>query len=218
MNIYHTCASRPDVEKARETAPSFTHGYGWIPEKMCRHDDPYFVDNGAFKAHADGEQWSPEPFFSRLAEIEDRMPRDPDFVVLPDIYQDGLVSLARSAKYADMVDSYDVPYYLPVQDELEHVEGAVRAAIELGASGVFIGGSDAFKKEYADQFCMTAHDYDLRAHIGKPGPRLTWARDVGADSVDTASIVRNGYWSRLEKLEAAPETREVDLTEACYAR
>lgn len=214
MQIFHTCASRRDVERARELAPSHQHGYGWIPEKMCQHDGPYFVDNGAFKAYQSGSEWLADPFLSRLSDIGEKMPREPEFVVLPDIHQDGLVSLARSAKYTDAVASYGYPFYLPVQDGLGSVESTVRAAVELGASGVFIGGSAGFKREFADQYCMTAHDYGLKAHIGKPGPRLTWARDVGADSVDTSSIVRNGYWMRLRKLEAAAPTREIDLSEA----
>lgn len=212
MKVYHTCASAADVERAAEVAPSHDHGFGWLPAKMCAHDAPYFLDNGAYRAWRDGEEWSPDGFVTRLEDLGEKMPRPPDFVVLPDAHQNGELSLARSGRWADRVAEYGVDYYLPVQDGMA-VEPAVRAAVELDASGVFIGGSEEFKREFASPFCLTAHDYGLSAHIGKPGPRLTWARDAGADSVDTASITRNGYWHRLEKLEAAPPTREVDLTE-----
>ena len=96
---------------------------------------------------------------------------------------------------------------------MRNVEQTVRAAVDLGASGVFIGGSDGFKTEYAGQYVMTAHDYSLQAHIGKPGDRLQWASDLGADSVDTTSIVRNAYWHRLRTLEASSDTTQRTLAD-----
>lgn len=210
MRIYHTCASRNDVAKARRLAPSYEHGFGWIPEKMCAHDAPYFVDNGCF--NPEGEEWPQEKFLGRLGDIGEKMPREPEFVVLPDVWGDGMLSLVRSAQWVDDVAAFEYDYYLPVQDGMP-VEQAVRAAVEIGAAGVFVGGSDEFKREYAGQFSMTAHDYGLKCHIGKPGPSLSWARDLGVDSVDTASIVRNGYWNRLRKLEGTERTAEVKLTE-----
>lgn len=207
MIIYHTCASRPDMERAKNAAPSFEHGYGWIPERISKFDEPYFLDNGVFS-----DQWAPETFIGRLDWL-DQMPRDPDFVVVPDVYMDGGPSLVRSGRWSGIVHSFGYDYYLPVQDGM-NVESGVRAAKDIGASGIFIGGSHQFKKEYAGQFVMTAHDYGLKAHIGKPGSRLTWARDLGADSVDTASIVRNGYFHRLRKLEGSNRTVEKTLQEA----
>jgi hypothetical protein len=212
MNIYHTCASLPDVERARQEAPSHRHGFAWLPVKMCAHDAPYIIDNGAYGAWKRGEEWSPDGFVARLEEVEQKMPRPPEWVVLPDEHRDDLVSLARSSRWAERVADYGLPYYLPVQDGMD-VEAAVRAAVEVDAAGIFIGGSERFKRAHADQFVMTAHDYGLGCHIGKPGPSLSWCRDLGADSVDTSSIVRNGYWGRLRKLEAAPQTKERKLTE-----
>ena len=207
MKIYHTAASSPDLKTARSMAPSFDQGYGWLPYRMSLFDEPYFLDNGAFTGQFDSLE-----FIGALERTLQKMPREPDFVVLPDIYQDAGPSIARSAKWAGAVAMYDLPYYLPVQDGAP-VEMAVRAAVELDAAGIFVGGSNAFKKEFAGQFVMTAHDYGLKCHIGKPGKRLTWARDIGADSVDTSSIVRNGYWDRLRKLEGATPTTEAKLTE-----
>lgn len=208
MRVYHTCASSPDMERARSVAPSYEHGYGWLPYRMSKFDDPWFLDNGAYTGAFEAEE-----FVGVLATIDDRMPRPPEFVVLPDIYQDGGASLARSASWAGVVQSFGYDYYLPIQDGVP-VEEGVRAAVELDAAGIFIGGSDPWMREYAGQLVMTAHDYGLEAHIGKPGKRLTWARDLGVDSVDTASIVRNGYWDRLRKLEAAEPTEEVTLADA----
>lgn len=212
MIIYHTCGSLNDLQKCRKVAPSVKHGLAWIPRKMCRHDEPYIIDNGVYGAAKRDEDWEPDPFIDRLIEVEEKMPRDPDWVVLPDAFKDGIVSLVRSGYYADTVAEFGYDYYLPVQDGLP-VEDSVRSAKELGAAGIFIGGSQRFKLQKADQFVMTAHDYDLKAHIGRPGPVLTWVRDHGADSMDSSSIVRNGYWKRLRKLEGAQPTEEVKLTE-----
>jgi hypothetical protein len=173
---------------------------------MAQYDEPWFLDNGAFS-----DQWAPLEFIGALERI-DEMPREPDFVVLPDVWGDAGPSLARSGKWAGLVASYGVDYYLPVQDGLP-VETGVRAAVDIGAAGVFVGGTDAFTREYAGQFVMTAHDYGLDCHIGKPGPSLSWARDVGADSVDTSTIVRNGYWNRLRKLEATEETTQMTIAD-----
>ena len=57
MLIYHTCASPADVETAREHAPSYEYGFGWIPEKICRYPGCYFVDNGCFGAREPGDHW-----------------------------------------------------------------------------------------------------------------------------------------------------------------
>ncbi len=158
---------------------------------MTPHHVPYILDNGAYKAYRNDEEWDPDPFLSRLEEIGEKMPRDPDFVVLPDVLEDGDASIKRSRKWSDKISSFGYRYYLPVQDGMP-VEQTVREAVDMGASGIFIGGTRKFKLEYADQFIMTAHDYGLLAHIGRPGTNLSWVRDLGADSIDTTSIVRRG--------------------------
>lgn len=216
MAIYHGCPSPKKLQHARDAAPSFTHGAEWNPDKMTAHDWPYIIDNGAYQAWQNDEEWDADPFLKRLEQIETRMPRDPDFVVLPDILKGSFESMARSAYWARRVDEFGVDYYLPVQNGMP-VEQAVRAAVDIGASGIFVGGSRAYKEEYAGQYVMTAHDCGLKCHIGKPGPRLTWARDLGADSVDTVSIVRNRYWGRLRKLEGAEPTDETTLADGGWS-
>jgi hypothetical protein len=206
MNIYHGVPSPDKLERARRLAPSYEHGAEYPPYRMSRsHDARWILDNGAYTSAFDLSEWVGA--LERAGEYAG----GPDWVVLPDVYQEGMRSLVRSARFAGLADAYGYDHYLPVQDGMRNVEQTVRAAVDLGASGVFIGGSDGFKTEYAGQYIMTAHDYGLRAHIGKPGDRLTWADDLGADSVDTTSIVRNGYWHRLRTLEASSSTEQSTL-------
>lgn len=212
MKIYHTCTSVSDLNRAREEAPSFEHGLGWIPEKTSPKATPYFVDNGAYREHAENEPWDWQQWREALDKAAEN-DSQPDFVVLPDRYGDWEITRLRHESYLPWVRDRGLSFYAAAQPG-GGVEEMVRYAVAVGAEGVFIGGTGGFKKEYAAQLVMTAHDYGLQAHIGKPGKRLTWARDLGADSVDSSSIVRNGYWDRLRKLEACPSTEDPTLVES----
>lgn len=225
MHLFHTCASRNDLETAAEHAPSFEHGVGWVPNKVCRHDWAYFLDNGCYKAWRENREWTGDAFRERLGGLGE-MPRPPEFVVLPDVPRDARRSLERSEQWVDVVQEHGYDYYLPVQDGMSPGR-AVQEAGRLGASGLFIAGSARYKWEYAHLLVDLSHEHGLNAHIGNPGEAgtdgstkgvapsaqsLTWARDTGADSVDSSSIVRNGYWGRLRSLEASAKTEQRRLT------
>jgi hypothetical protein len=55
MRLYYTGASPANVRKAREHAPS--HSHGWTPQKMTPHDAPYFLYNGAYTDSYDAEAY-----------------------------------------------------------------------------------------------------------------------------------------------------------------
>jgi len=208
MIIYHGVPSESKLARARREAPSYEHGAEYPAYRLSRsHQTRWILDNGAYTSAFDPAEWV------GALERADEYAGGPDWVILPDQYQEGMRSIARSARYVGLAEAYGYDYYLPVQDGMRNVEQTVRAAVDLDASGVFIGGSDGFKTEYAGQYVMTAHDYGLQAHIGKPGNRLTWAADIGADSVDTTSIVRNDYWHRLRTLEASTGTTQRTLVD-----
>src|SRR6056297_3371219 len=134
MRIYHGCPSPKKLERARETAPNYEHGAQWNPDKMTPHDVPYIVDNGAWSASHNDEFWEPEPFFDRLTEIEEKMPREPDFVVLPDVPGEPDATLEMSLHYSRRVSDFGYDYYLPVQRGV-NPEGAAILADDIGASG-----------------------------------------------------------------------------------
>jgi hypothetical protein len=203
MQIYHGCPSPKKLERAREEAPNYEHGAQWNPDKMTPHDVPYIVDNGAWSAAHNDEFWEPEPFFKRLEGIEDKMPRAPDFVVLPDVPGEPDVTLEMSLRYAGRVKEFGYDYYLPVQRGV-NPEGAAVLANDIDAAGIFVGGSKSWKHTYGDWIASTAHKHGLKCHVGQPdmGDKgLLWADEAGVDSVDTTNIVRNDAWEKLRQLE-----------------
>ncbi|WP_169316565.1 hypothetical protein [Natrinema gari] len=203
MRLYYTGASPDNLRKAREHAPSHTHGVGWTPQKMTPHDGPYFVDNGAYTDSFDAEKWL-ETVEQSLLE----MPTVPDFIVLPDVYGDAGATIDRHREWL-----YDRPLPLrsgelarywvlqpgrPLAEQFDAIEGC---------QGVFVGGPKRWKRAHGEQIVAEARGRDLRAHVGNPGGAdgLVWAYRTGFDSCDTTTIFQNGYWHYLEKLEEVTE-------------
>lgn len=210
FTIYHTCASAPDLGRARDAAPSFEHGFGWTPDKMAAHDDRYFLDNGGYQYAQRGELPTFTPFLQQLADVPRRMPRDPDFVVLPDTPQDVCATLEMSYYFLDNVRAFGYDYYLPYQSGC-HPHTVAFLAERYGASGIFIGGGSASRTDIT-RVLKEARERELKVHVGKPGmDSLTWLNDLGVDSIDTSTIVRNNYWHHLKKLEVSAKTVQAEL-------
>lgn len=197
MIIYHGSPSPASIESCREAAASHTHGAEWSTAKMTPHDWPYILDNGAFPAYLDGVPWDADAFVGRLSQL-DTMPRDPDFVVLPDVVTDPSSTKERACKWAGVINW---PTAYPVQDGIDPEEG-VELCDRTDSKTIFVGGTVEWKRRNAEAFIAAAHDHALDCHIGRPGD-LVWAERIGADSVDTTSIVRNKSWHRLKRLEAS---------------
>lgn len=199
MRIYHGQPSPKQLEKCRSTAPSVDHGEEWCePTRYPDHDEPYILDNGAYMAAKNGEQWSKEQWYQLLTATHD-MEREPDFVVLPDVYNDAERTRKRHMRFVEVVRSHGYDYYSVCQPGLEPKE-QVHFAESIGASGIFLGGREQWKRTHARTFRDLAHAHGLQIHVGQPG-NLQWARRIGIDSVDTTSIVRNGAYGRLSALE-----------------
>ena len=203
MRLYYTGASPDNLRKAREHAPSHSHGYGWTPVKMTPHEEHYFLDNGAFSGDFDPEAW-----VDTLERALTEMPTDPDFVVLPDVPGDAAATIERHREWL-----YDQPmplrsgevmrYWvlqpgLPVADQF--------AAIE-GCQGVFAAGPKRWLRAHGDEIVRNARDRNLRCHVGKPSGEdgLRWAYRTGFDSADTTTVFQNQYWHYLDHLERATD-------------
>lgn len=222
MRLYYTGASPNNLRKAREHAPSHSHGYGWTPQKMTDHDAPYFVDNGAFSESFQGETW-----VLTVERALTEMPTVPDFIVLPDVYGDAEATIERHREWL-----YDRPlplssgelarYWvlqpgLPLAEQFDAIEGC---------QGVFVGGPKRWKRAHAEEIVARAEEDGLRTHVGNPGGAdgLVWSYQTGFDSLDTTTIFQNGYWHYLDKLETATEethspdsgahTRQAELRES----
>lgn len=216
FRIYHTAAARSQVETAREMTSdsSITHGFGWIPQKTCYFDEPYFVDNGAYREYETGEFWDYRGYFAALERIAEKAPRDPDFVVLPDCYGCAEETDWRVRKMGPLVDFYGWPTYYAVQPDYEWAPDMYRKrALRFEADGFFLGGPEPFKRKMAPYIDEYAEEHDLAFHIGRPGTDLSWAREAGADSVDTGSITRNRSWGRLRRLCAPSTGKQAKLTD-----
>jgi hypothetical protein len=188
------------MENAEEAAPSYQMGATWTPTKMTPHDWPYILDNGVFSCWRSGNPWSFYDWLDTIDDLED-MPRQPDFVVLPDVVGEADASYDRSCRFVDKVpDRY--PTALAVQNGMG-VEEWVMRADELDCEWIFVGGDMPWKRRFADQFVMTGHDWGMNVHIARPGlpEGLLWAKSIGADSVDTTTIARNRSYHHLRKLE-----------------
>ncbi len=164
---------------------------------------PFFTDNGAFadfKANRpfDAVRWTRDLRWMAYRNIL------PDFIVLPDRVAGGVDSLRMSFDWRVMVPpELDDRCYLVVQDgmRLDDVEPFL-----AGVAGLFVGGSLPWKLETGGAWVELAHRHRRPCHIGRVGTpaRVRWARDIGADSIDSALPVRNAV--HLEPfLEAVQE-------------
>jgi hypothetical protein len=125
-----------------------------------------------------------------------QFPDDPDFVILPDKFDNWEKTKERAIGWYETVEEYGYEYYLVGQPpagkrEIEYM------ADRVNASGIFLGGSS---KKWKLETASKIDSYPV--HIGNPGlgSNLKYAMKV-ADSVDTTSIVVNGYYHHLERLE-----------------
>lgn len=135
------------------------------------------------------------------------MPRPPDFVVLPDVVTNPEATKKRSSQWAGVIDERTA---FPVQDGIEP-EDAVETADRLGAEVIFVGGTVTWKRGIAAEMVTASHEHGLDCHIGRPGD-LNWAQSIGADSVDTTSILASEAWDRLRRFEAAaPQATVTDF-------
>lgn len=103
MRIYMGGTTRPKLRKARQLAPSHVFGVTWTPSDRRLNQIPFFVDNGAFTSSFDPDEWT-----SLLDKLEDYS-YGPDFVVLPDEYNDAEGTMERHRKWAPEVLDRGLP-------------------------------------------------------------------------------------------------------------
>lgn len=79
-------------------------------------------------------------------------------------------------------------------------------------STVFVGGTTAWKWATVDTWRRFATDQGKRLHVGRCGTleRLRRASDAGADSVDSASWVRNMSWHIVRQFLGRPEQTVIE--------
>jgi hypothetical protein len=201
MRLYMADASVPALAECRQRAPEHSYGRVWTPEQK-RFGTPYIVDNGVYQAAMRGEPWDVDAWTALLDAVVER-PFAPDFVVLPDVYNDADATLERHRRHVDEVLSRDLPPAAVIQPGMD-VETQLRLADRIGAAVAFVGGDNRWKRAVGEDIVREAHDLGLAVHIGNPGVPggLGWAQNIGADSLDTASIVASEAYHHLDELDS----------------
>jgi hypothetical protein len=164
------------------------HGFG---EMTCRpalmpKRLPFALDNGAYS------DWVHQRTFDEAAFIEHvelvlLAGFRPDFIVVPDIVAAGLESLRFSLSWLPRLKSLvgDVPLYLAVQNGMT----ADDVRPHLGSvEGIFVGGTNPWKKATAGSWVQLAREHRLLCHLGRAGTfgKVRLALEVGVDSIDSS--------------------------------
>lgn len=199
-------ASTSCLVECRKRAPSHTFGRVWTPDQR-KFGTPYIVDNGVFQAAMKGYDWSAEDWTKLLDKVAEH-PWPPDFVVLPDVYNDASGTLARHREHVDEVLSRGFQPAAVIQPGMDETT-QVQLAAKIGASVIFVGGENRWKRAHGEQIVAAAHDMDMAVHIGNPGVPggLRWAQRIDADSLDTASIVASEAYHHLDELLQSHSSR-----------
>jgi hypothetical protein len=161
---------------------------GELPARRAR----WFHDNKAFSDWRDGQPFNVVRWERDQWRIRDRG-LQPDFIVVPDIVAGGEASLAWSAMWRPFV-APGIPAYLVVQDGMT----PQRVASWLDEQpdpyhGIFVGGTLEWKLDTGAAWVTFAHAHGMKCHIGRCGPpdRVRWAREIGADSIDSCLPLRD---------------------------
>tara|TARA_B100001250_G_scaffold396925_1_gene403446 strand:+ start:529 stop:1167 length:639 start_codon:yes stop_codon:yes gene_type:complete len=156
-------------------------------EKLPKWTDgtvaPYMLDNGAWTAFQQQEPFDGEAFEEcvRIAG------KGADCIVVPDIVEGGLDSLAFSMSWMPYLKGYRV--LLAVQDGIE----AEDVRQHLGPRvGIFVGGSTEWKLETARVWGRLARSVGCHLHIARvnTAKRIRLCQFVQADSFDGTSATR----------------------------
>lgn len=206
MRVYMGDASNYALRKCRLRAPSHSFGRVWTPNHN-RPGTQYIVDNGIYAATKNGEEWDEDRWHELLDKVSGH-PWPPDFVVLPDVYDDAEATLARHREHIDAVLDRGMRPAAVMQPGMDE-DLQVRLAEKIGADVIFVGGNNRWKRTMGEQIVAAAHDRGMAVHIGNPGVPggLRWACQIGVDSLDTSSIVGSEAWHHLDELEGGHSSR-----------
>jgi len=166
------------------------------------------LDNGAFMSYTKHGLFDEYAFLYALNQCLDRKILL-DFIVCPDILCGGIRSLDFSLRWADRLQCDKLA--LVVQDGM--VPGDISSDILKRFTHMFIGGSPEWKWATAAVWVDLAHKNGLRLHIGQAGRLgfLRRAEELGADSVDSASFVRNNTFKILKEFR---DPQQMELFDA----
>lgn len=167
------------------------HGWGNVhlanAFRYPKKDISWILDNGAYSCWVNNTKFDERAFEDALIKVEKCISR-PDFIVVPDIVAGGMQSLYFSLGWIHKIPAGS-PAYLAVQDGMTVRD--VLDYIDL-FDGLFVGGTLKWKLKTAKTWVDIAHSQNKKCHIGKVGTfrRLVWAKNIGADSIDSSTFVQ----------------------------
>lgn len=140
-------------------------------------------DNGAWLDAVNERPFDEKRYRDALDRATD-MPSLPYLAVVPDLVAGGRESLDFSMGWLDKLPT-GWPWYLAVQDGMEIWE--VEEVLHL-FDGLFLGGTDKFKNETAEDWKNVAFIGGKRFHYARAGTerKVKHAIRIGADSLDSA--------------------------------
>jgi hypothetical protein len=181
-------------------------GAGWrlliSATGVHRHEGfRYGIDNGAWTAFQAGEDWDTPAYRGRFEALLITHGQDADWIAVPDIVEGGLVSLAVSLRWLEMLrEEFPAQTFLiPVQDGMcgEDLDPYLDAC-----TGVFVGGSTSWKEQTAHIWGAVCRKHDAWLHIGRVNSRrrIKLCALAGAHSFDGTSVSR--FAKTLPRLDA----------------
>ncbi len=158
---------------------------------------PYAIDNGAWTDFRHGRDFDDNAFRT----LVDKLGRDADWVVAPDVVEGGLASLRLSMVWLAPLLARTRLVLIPVQDGMEPADMA--GIVLPGHIGIFLGGSTAWKLATMRQWGEFCAERGVYYHVGRVNSikRMALAHQASADSVDGSSASR--YAVTLPKLDFA---------------
>jgi len=163
-----------------------------VPRMKCH----WVFDNGAYHYWIHKQEFNADVYAKRIKQLL-ALPEEkrPEWCVCPDKVA-SKESLSFSVGWRKRLPS-DLRWYLAIQDGMTK-DDVNMVVNRYHFEGLFIGGSTTWKNERAWCWVEQAHDWGMKAHIGRVnGPRrLQWAVDLGADSIDGTGWTRHPDWVR----------------------
>jgi|TARA_Y100000310_G_scaffold84249_1_gene81033 hypothetical protein len=182
------------------------------PEKYFG-EVPCALDNGVFNCYRKGYPFQADLFLKNIAHCY-KIGIKLDFIVCPDIMCAGTRSLEYSLMWARGELATAPNLALVVQDGMRVKD--IESDLEPNFTHIFVGGSVEWKWKSVDEWVGFAKDRGLKSHIGQCGQKkyLEKAFEMGVDSVDSSSIVRNKSWEIIEHYQKSMKGAQKDLFKA----
>lgn len=163
----------------------------------------YALDNGAWSSFQAGEPFDEGAFL----DVVSKLGPGADFVVIPDIVQGGLESLAFSLDWIDDLRALpkSVRLLVAVQDDM--TAGDLRPLLDERV-GIFVGGSTKWKELSLPTWAELSAERRCYLHVGRVNTmrRIHHCSAHGVDSFDGSgpALFSREMVSRWERALAAP--------------